>query len=76
MLINPINPKMAPDLTSSTREERPAFVSGLWKCLHNGEACGKCHVRKGRDERALYADHINGIWSYMDITRHLTGMQE
>ena len=58
----------APPIASSTREERLAFVRSEWKCLHNCELCGKCHVLKSRNEEQLYADYIDGKRSYMDIT--------
>ena len=58
----------APDIASSTREERLSFVQDQWKCLHNCELCGKCHILKGRSEEHLYADYIEGKRSYMDIT--------
>ena len=58
----------APDIESSTREERLNFVRNQWKCLHNCELCGKCHILKGRSEEHLYADYVEGKRSYMDIT--------
>ena len=58
----------APDTESSTREERLSFVQDQWKCLHNCELCGKCHILKGRNEEHLYADYVEGKRSYMDIT--------
>ena len=58
----------APDIASSTREERLNFVRNQWKCLHNCELCGKCHILKGISEEHLYADYIEGKRSYMDIT--------
>ena len=57
----------APSIESSTREERLDYVLNEWKCLHNCELCGKCHVLKGRSEEILYADYIDGKRSYMDI---------
>ena len=60
----------APDIESSTREERIAFVQSEWKCLHNCELCGKCHFLKGRSEAQLYADYIEGKRSYMEITNN------
>ena len=50
----------APNIESSTREERLDYVLNEWKCLHNCEICGKCHVLKGRSEESLYADYIDG----------------
>ena len=58
----------APNIESSTREERLDYVLNEWRCLHNCEICGKCHVLKGRSEESLYADYIDGKRSYMDIT--------
>ena len=58
----------APSIESSTREERLDYVLNEWKCLHNCELCGKCHVLKGQSEELLYADYIDGKRSYMDIT--------
>lgn len=57
-----------PQIYNSTREERQAYVLEAWKCLHDCEACGKCHFLKGRDAEVLYADYIEGTRSYIDIT--------
>ena len=57
-----------PSIESSTREERLDYVLNEWRCLHNCELCGKCHILKGRSEEILYADYIDGKRSYMDIT--------
>ena len=57
-----------PKIDNSTREERLAFVQDAWKCLHDCEACGKCHFLKGRDAEVHYADYIEGKRSYIDIT--------
>lgn len=56
-----------PDIETSTKEERQTYVQKNWECMHNCE-CGKCHILKGRDAEALYADYIEGKRSYIDIT--------
>ena len=58
----------APDVEQSTREERLRYVEDRWKCLNDCELCGKCRILKGRDAEILYADYIDGIRSYMEIT--------
>ena len=58
----------APNIESSTREERLDYVLSQWRCQHNCELCGKCHMLKGRSEEQLYADYIDGKRSYMDVT--------
>jgi hypothetical protein len=57
-----------PSIENSSREERLAFVTEQWKCLHNCELCGKCNILKGRNAELLYADYINGTREYIDIT--------
>ena len=57
-----------PKIEESTKEERQAYVANAWRCLHNCEICGKCHILKGKDAETLYADYIDGKRSYMDIT--------
>lgn len=57
-----------PVIEQSSREERRAYVADAWKCLHDCESCGKCHVLKGKDAETLYADYIEGLRSYMDVT--------
>lgn len=57
-----------PAIEQSSREERRAYVADAWKCLHDCESCGKCHVLKGKDAETLYADYIEGLRSYMDVT--------
>ena len=58
----------APTIENSTREERRAYVVEAWRCSHDCELCGKCRILKGRDAEILYADYIDGIRSYMEIT--------
>lgn len=58
----------APDINQSTPQERRVFVNNEWKCMHNCELCGKCHILKGRDAESLYADYIEGKRSYIDLT--------
>lgn len=60
-----------PGIGNSTREERLAFVREQWRCLHNCEICGKCHVLKGINEESLYAEYIEGRRGYVDITLEL-----
>ena len=60
-----------PDINTSTREERLAYVLEQWKCLHNCELCGKCHILKGRSEQSLFADFINDTKPYTDILMNI-----
>ena len=60
-----------PKIDNSTQEERQAYVLDAWKCQHNCEICGKCHILKGLDPETLYADYIEGKRSYKDITMEI-----
>ncbi len=57
-----------PNLQTSTREERIAFVNEQWQCLNHCPSCGKCHILRGRDPEILYADYIEGERPYLEIT--------
>ena len=57
-----------PDIETSTREERLGFIREEFKCLGNCLLCGKCSFLRGRDAEELYADYIEGIRSFRDIT--------
>ena len=59
---------LPPSIETSTSQERLDYVLNEWKCLHNCDMCGKCHILKGRSETELYADYINGKRAYKDIT--------
>ena len=59
---------MAPKIENSTKDERRAYVLEAWRCLHDCEAGGKCRALRGVDAELLYADYIEGVRSYMDIT--------
>lgn len=62
---------LPPKIEESTTEERKAFVLEQWKCLHNCELCGKCSILRGREAELVYADYIEGVRTYMDITLSL-----
>lgn len=62
---------LPPKIDKSTTEERRAFVLEQWKCLHNCELCGKCSILRGREAELVYADYIEGVRTYMDITLSL-----
>ena len=59
---------MPPKIKESTKEERRAYILEAWKCLNDCESCGKCRILRGRDVETLYADYINGLREYIDIT--------
>ena len=45
----------APDIETSTREERLEFIRDEFRCLGNCPICGKCSFLRGREAEDLYA---------------------
>jgi len=58
----------APEIASSTREERLEFIREEFKCLDNCRLCGKCYFLRGREAEDLYADYIDGLRGFREIT--------
>ena len=58
----------APDIASSTAEERRAFIQARYPCIADCDMCGLCKVFRGRDAEHAFADYINGERSYMDVS--------
>jgi hypothetical protein len=58
----------APDIESSTREERLAYVQDRWQCFCSCELCGRCSILKGRDAEIVYEEYIEGRKTYREIT--------
>ena len=50
------------------RYNQPTFDDGQNAEEDESQICGKCHVLKGRSEEKLYADYIESMRSYLDIT--------
>ncbi len=51
---------MAPSITSSTRDERLAYVRKRYVCIADCDACGICALFHGRDPEDALADYIDG----------------
>jgi len=58
----------APDIASSTAEERRAFIQARYPCKADCDMCGLCKVFRGMDAEHAFADYINGERSYMDVS--------
>ena len=58
----------APDIETSTREERLEFIREEFRCRGNCPICGKCSFLRGREAEDLYADYIEGRRTFREIT--------
>jgi hypothetical protein len=58
----------APDINSSTAEERREYVKGRFPCISDCDMCGLCKVFHGKDPECAYEDFINGIRSFSEVS--------
>ena len=58
----------APDLKSSTIEERRQYIKNTFKCIADCDMCGLCTVFKGKDPEIAYEDKIRGKRSYIEVS--------
>lgn len=58
----------APDINSSTAEERRAYIKHRFPCLADCDMCGLCRVFHGKDPENAYEDYINGVRSFLEVS--------
>ena len=58
----------APDINSSTIEERRAFIKRRFPCIADCDMCGLCTVFHGKDAQQAYDDYIMGKRSFMEVS--------
>ena len=58
----------APDIFSSTVEERRVYIKQRFPCLADCDMCGLCRVFHGKDPENAYADYINGNRSFLEVS--------
>ena len=58
----------APDINSSTIEERRAFIKRRFPCIADCDMCGLCTVFHGKDAEQAYDDYIMGKRSFMEVS--------
>ena len=60
-----------PSIDNSTRDERLAFIREAWKCLADCDMCGKCQMLHNKDAEDVFADYIEGLRSYLEISKEI-----
>lgn len=58
----------APDIATSSKEERQAFIKEQFRCKGECRECGNCAFLRGRIAEDLYTDYIEGKRSFTQIT--------
>lgn len=59
---------IAPDIISSTEEDRRSFINERFPCIADCDMCGLCAVFHGKDAETAYDDYIKGKRSFMDVS--------
>lgn len=58
----------APQVASSTEEERRAYVQRRFPCIADCDMCGFCASYHGRDPETAYADYIAGRAEFLEVS--------
>ena len=58
----------APEVATSTEEERREYIKRTFPCIADCDMCGLCTVFKGKDPELVYADYIRGKREFMDVS--------
>ena len=61
----------APSITTSTADERLAYVRERFVCISNCDLCGNCAVFHGVDPEHALADYIEGRVELREALRNL-----
>ncbi len=58
---------MVPDVHTSSREEREAFIKTTYACKADCDACGICVMFHNKDPLIVFKDYIAGMKTYEEI---------
>lgn len=58
----------APELESSTEEERRLYIRDTFKCIADCDMCGLCTVFRGKDPEMAYEEYIRGERSFLEVS--------
>ena len=57
-----------PEIAESTVEERRDYIKKRFPCIADCDMCGLCKVFHGKDAQTAYADYIQGIRTFMEVS--------
>ena len=60
----------APEITSSTKEERRLYIKERFPCIADCDMCGLCKVFRGKDAETAYKDYIDGEKSFLEVSAY------
>lgn len=59
---------MEPDINTSTKEERLAYINKTFWCRGDCDSCGICQVFHGKEPLLVFADYIEGKRTFREIS--------
>lgn len=63
----------APEINSSTREERENYIKTTYKCIANCDMCGLCQIFHGKQPEVVFSDYIDGKREYLSVAADYKG---
>lgn len=60
---------MVPDIGSSTKEQREAYIRETFRCRNDCDICGLCRVFRGQEPLIVFGDYIEGKRTFQEIMR-------
>ena len=57
-----------PDIRNSSEEERRKYIKDRYPCIADCDMCGLCTVFRGKDAETAYADYIQGVTSFTEVS--------
>ena len=58
---------MIPDIASSTKEQRLAYIRETFRCRNDCDSCGLCRVFRSREPLLVFGDYIEGKRTFQEI---------
>lgn len=64
---------MAPDIETSTKEERIEYINKTFWCRSDCDSCGICYIFHGKEPLTVYEDYIEGKRTFREISEEYRG---
>ena len=61
----------APDIATSTKAERLAYINEKFRCIANCAICGNCKILRGMSADEAYAEYIEGRSTFVEVSMTL-----
>ena len=58
----------APDIHTSTEDERREYIKNRYPCISDCDMCGLCRIFHGKDPEYAYHDYIKGIRAFAEVS--------